>query len=111
MVISGLQAFFATLVTAMAAFVFAKYNFRFKSLLFGVAILVILIPKQTIAVPLFDWMLLLGLHGSRWSMVLPGIASGLGIVFFTQSFKQIPNELIELAKVEGFSLFRTFLLV
>ncbi len=111
MVISGLQAFFATLVTAMAAFVFAKYNFRFQSLLFGVAILVILIPKQTIAVPLFDWMLLLGLQGSRWSMVLPGIASGLGIVFFTQSFKQIPNELIELAKVEGFSLFRTFLLI
>ena len=109
--LSGSQAFFATLVTASAAFVFAKYRFRLKSLLFGVAILVILIPKQTMAVPLFDWMLLIGLQGSGWSMFFPGIASGLGIVFFTQAFRQIPNELIELAKVEGVSIFRTFLLI
>ena len=79
--------------------------------MFGVAILVILIPKQTMAVPLFDWMLLIGLQGSGWSMFFPGIASGLGIVFFTQAFRQIPNELIELAKVEGVSIFRTFLLI
>ena len=92
--ISGLQALFATLITAAAAFVFAKYSFRGKSFLFGVAILVILIPKQAMAVPLFDWMLWLGLQGTSWSLIFPGIASGLGIVFFTQVFRKIPNELL-----------------
>ena len=77
--ISGLQALFATLITSAAAFVFAKYSFRGKSFLFGVAILVILIPKQAMAVPLFDWMLWLGLQGTSWSLIFPGIASGLGI--------------------------------
>ncbi len=109
--ISGFQALLATFVTASAGFAFAKHSFRGKGFLFSVAILVILIPKQTIAVPLFDWMLLLGLQGSSWSLLLPGIASGLGIVFFTQVFAKIPNELIELAKVEGFSVARTFTLI
>ena len=109
--ISGLQALFATLITSAAAFVFAKYSFRGKSFLFGVAILVILIPKQAMAVPLFDWMLWLGLQGTSWSLIFPGIASGLGIVFFTQVFRKIPNELLELAKVEGFSIPRTFFLI
>lgn len=110
-VISGFQALLATLVTAAAGFAFAKHSFRGKGFLFGVAILVILIPKQTMAVPLFDWMLLLGLQGSSWALLLPGIASGLGIVFFTQVFGKIPDELLELARVEGYSVARIFTLI
>ena len=100
---SGMQAFLATVVCSAAGFIFAKYSFRGSGFLFGIAILVILIPKQAMAVPLFDWMLWLGLKGSGWSMVLPGIASGLGIVFFRQVFLKIPDDLIDLAKVEGYS--------
>ena len=110
-IISGLQALLAVMVTAAAGFVFAKYSFRGKSLVFGIAILVILIPKQALAVPLFDWMLWLGLQGENWALILPGIASGLGIVFFTQVFRKVPDELLELAKVEGLSVHRTFLLI
>ena len=106
--ISGGQAFFAMFVTAGTGFVFAKYRFRGKSILFAVAILVILIPKQAMAVPLFDWMLWLGLQGSTWSLLLPGVASGLGVVFFTQVFRKIPDELLDLAKVEGYSMGRIF---
>jgi ABC-type glycerol-3-phosphate transport system permease component len=109
--ISVCQALLAVFVTAAAGFVFAKYSFRGKSIVFGIAILVILIPKQALAVPLFDWMLWLGLHGGKWALTLPGIASGLGIVFFTQVFRKVPDELLELAKVEGLSVHRTFLLI
>jgi len=109
--ISVCQALLAVFVTAAAGFVFAKYSFRGKSIVFGIAILVILIPKQALALPLFDWMLWLGLHGGKWALILPGIASGLGIVFFTQVFRKVPDELLELAKVEGLSVHRTFLLI
>ena len=109
--ISVCQALLAVFVTAAAGFVFAKYSFRGKSIVFGIAILVILIPKQALAVPLFDWMLWLGLHGGKWALILPSIASGLGIVFFTQVFRKVPDELLELAKVEGLSVHRTFLLI
>ncbi len=108
MLISAGQAFFAIFVTAGVGFVFAKYPFPGRSVLFGVAILIILIPRQAMAVPLFDWMLWLGLQGSTWSMLLPGIASGLGVIFFTQIFRKIPDELLDLAKVEGYSSLRIF---
>ena len=110
-VISGIQAVLAMVVTAAVGFVFAKYSFRGKGLLFGIALLIILIPKQAMAVPLFDWMLWLGLQGGKWSMILPGLASGLGIVFFRQVFAKIPDELIDLARVEGYSGIRTFCLL
>jgi sn-glycerol 3-phosphate transport system permease protein len=107
--ISCIQALFATAVTACAGFAFAKLNFRFKGAFFLLAVLVILVPKQALAIPLFEWLTWLELNGSRWAVILPGIASGLGIVFFTQIFSRIPNELIDLARVEGASLPRTFI--
>ena len=109
--ISFSQAFLAVVVTAGAGFAFAKLEFPFKRLLFMLAILVILLPRQALAIPLFEWIALLELNGSAWSVILPGVASGIGIVFFTQVFRGVPDELIDLARVEGVSAFRTFLIV
>ena len=79
--VSGGQALLATLVTAAAGFAFSKLSFRGSSWLFGVAVLVILVPKQALAVPLFEWMAWLGWQGDLWSLALPGVASGLGPLF------------------------------
>ena len=65
--------------------------------------------KQALAVPLFEWMAWLGWQGELWSLVLPGVASGLGVIFFTQVFRKVPDELIDLAKVEGLNPVRIFL--
>ena len=102
------QALLATFVTAGAGFAFAKMRFKGSGMLFGIAILVILVPKQALAVPLFEWMSWLGWQGSLWSLAVPGIASGLGVVFFTQVFRKIPHELVDVARVEGLSSLGTF---
>ncbi len=102
------QATLATLVSAGAGFCLAKYRFRGNSLIFGLAVLIILMPKQTFAVPLFEWMSWLGLRGSLWSLLLPGAVSGMGVVFFYQIFRHFPEEWIELSRMEGLSPLRTF---
>ena len=99
----------ATFVTAAAGYAFSKMKFRGSGWLFGIAIIVILVPKQALAVPLFEWMAWLGWQGELWSLVLPGVASGLGVIFFTQVFRKVPDELIDLAKVEGLNPVRIFL--
>ncbi len=106
--VSGGQALLATFVTAAAGYAFSKMSFRGSGWLFGVAILVILVPKQALAVPLFEWMAWLGWQGELWSLALPGAASGLGVIFFTQVFRKVPDELIDLARVEGLNPVRTF---
>ena len=108
---SGSQALFATILTAMAGYAFAKYRFRWKNILFLLAILVILVPRQALAVPLFEWLTQLNLNGSLWAIILPGAASGIGVIFFTQIFRRVPDSLMDLAQVEGASEVRTFLVL
>ncbi|MGE4550633.1 MAG: carbohydrate ABC transporter permease, partial [Opitutales bacterium] len=100
---SGSQALFATILTAMAGYAFAKYRFRWKNILFLLAMLVILVPRQALAVPLFEWLTQLNLNGSLWAIILPGAASGIGVIFFTQIFRRVPDSLMGLAQVEGAS--------
>ena len=108
MLAAGGQAILATLVTAMAGYAFAKLRFPCKSILFLLAILVILVPRQALAIPVFKWIVQLGLWGDLWTIILLGAASGIGVIFFTQMFRRIPNSLVDLARVEGSSEFRTF---
>ena len=51
-----------------------------------------------------------GEYGYEWNLYgfMLSVASGLGVVFFTKVFRNIPDELIDLARVEGESLLRTF---
>ena len=47
--------------------------------------------------------------GSPYGLLISGVASGLGVLFFTQVFRKIPDELMDLARVEGQSLVRSFI--
>jgi ABC-type glycerol-3-phosphate transport system permease component len=105
------QSLLATLVSALAGFALAKYSFRGRSFLVGLAVIIILVPRQALVVPIFEWFNWLGWTGTSLSLILCGIASGLGVVFFSQSFKQLPNELMEVSRVEGLSPVRLFLLI
>ena len=60
LVLSFGQAFLATLISAGAGFCLAKYKFRGRGLVLFLAIFLVLIPKQTLAVPTFDWISWLG---------------------------------------------------
>ncbi len=107
--LAGGQALFACFVTAGVGFAIAKGNFKGKSFLFGIALLVILFPKQMMSISLFEWLTKLGITGNYYGLLMSGLASGLGVVFFTQFFRKIPDELIDLAKLEGEGFFRTFI--
>ena len=109
--VSVFQALFAVIVTAGAGFAFAKLRFPCKRFLFLLAVLVILVPRQALVIPLFEWLAWLELNGSLWAVILPGIASGIGLVFFTQIFRRVPDELVDLARVEGASPFRSYLAI
>ena len=103
------QAILACLVTAAVGFALAKGRFRGKMILTGVSLLVILYPKQAMNLSLFDWMASMEMTGSSYSLLISGVASGLGVLFFTQVFRKIPDELMDLARVEGESLGESFL--
>ena len=102
----------AVLVTSMAGYVFARHRFRGRKLLFLLAVVAIVMPQQALVVSLFDWIHTLHLFDNLLGVILPGLVSGLGVIYFTQVYKQIPDELFEAARLAGaseFAVYRTLL--
>jgi ABC-type glycerol-3-phosphate transport system permease component len=109
LVIAVAQTALALGFSAAAGFAFAKHRFRGQRALFALAVLVVLIPRQVMVLPLFMWMNDLRLLDGPWSVIWPGAVSGIGVIYFTQACKRIPDELLDMARSEGASEYRLFL--
>jgi multiple sugar transport system permease protein len=103
-------AVLGTLVTSsMAGFAFAKLNFKGKEALFLIYLSTMIIPTQILLVPRFILFDKLHLVNTHWAIILPGLFSVLGTFIMRQFFSTLPNELLEASKVDGASVFRTYL--
>lgn len=94
------------LISAMAGFAFAKFEFRGKNALFIIVLITFMIPVEVIIIPLYilmrDWGWINTWHG----LFIPGIANGLVIFMFRQFFADIPQEILDAARVDGASWLR-----
>ncbi len=113
---------------ALAAYAFARLKYPGSSLVFGLVIFTIVVPPQTIMVPLyltyryFDGLGLVGLLTNRssfnlidtfWPFIISsatamGLKNGLYIYIFRQFFRGIPKEIEEAALVDGAGVAKTF---
>ena len=84
-----------------AAYAFAKREFPLKGLLFGIVLVAFMIPLQLTYIPVYLRMQDLNLIYTLWPQILPLGADAFGIFMLRQSFKQIPDEIIESAKLDS----------
>ena len=96
------------LIASMAAFPLAKYKFPGKSIFFTMVVYSLMFAPQVTAVPNFITVSFIGLVDTYWAIILPAIASSLGLYLMKQFMTQIPDELIESAKIDGASEYRIF---
>lgn len=96
---------------ALAGFAFSKYKFPGRDFLFYFVIATMLVPPEVGAVPLFVIMKKLNLINSLWSLVIPRIATAVGIFYMNQYIRDVPDELIEAARIDGCKDFSIFLRV
>ena len=89
------------LVCSLAAYAFARLQFRGKNAMFMLFLSSMMIPAQVTLIPkyvLFSWMDLLNTHTS---LILPSLFSAFGVFLLRQHFLNIPNEISEAAKIDG----------
>lgn len=91
------------LIAAPAGYALAKLPFRGRSLLFGGVLLGLLIPIQVPAIPLYVAIAYAGLLNTYTALVLPFIISMFAIFLFRQFFLTYPDEIIDAARLDGFS--------
>lgn len=97
-----------TIVSALAAFAFAKLNFPFRDKLFFVYIILLILPLQVTLVPNYMVLEKLNLLNNFLAIILPGTFSAFGICLLRQSIKYIPDSSIEAARIDGAGYFKIF---
>jgi raffinose/stachyose/melibiose transport system permease protein len=97
-------------LSCLAGYGIARFQFRGRNLIFYTLLLGLMVPFQSIMIPLFYQLRDLKLLGTYWAFILPAIALGLPFgVFLMQSyFLDLPKELADAAKVDGCTEFQTF---
>ncbi|URZ17651.1 carbohydrate ABC transporter permease [Clostridium felsineum] len=88
-------------VSIFGAYSFAKIKFKYKTQIFFMFIILMIMPYQVTLVPIYIIMKKLNLVGSYASVILPGIFSTFGVFLMTQFMKSIPDEQCQAAKIDG----------
>ncbi|WP_295103831.1 carbohydrate ABC transporter permease [uncultured Microbacterium sp.] len=96
------------LSAAMAGYVFAKFEFRSKKLLFALILATMMVPLQVTIVPVFMLVRGMGLADTLLALIVPALPTAFGTFLMRQYFMGIPTELGEAAQLDGAGPWRTF---
>lgn len=108
-VISSTIAIAVVFFSTLAGYAFAKLNFRGRNGLMLAVIATMAIPTQLGIIPLFMLTAELKLTNTLGAVIIPGLVSAFGVFFMRQYLVDtIPDELIEAARMDGASMWRTF---
>jgi multiple sugar transport system permease protein len=108
LLITGCIVVCGMLVNSMAAYAFARLQWRGRDLLFNLVLALMILPFEAIAIPLFYGASILGLRDGYSVQILPFIANAFSIYLFYSFFIGMPKELEEAARIDGASTLRTF---
>ena len=97
-----------TITCTLSGYAFAMVSFPGKNTIFGIFLATMMVPIQTIIIPVFIIVKDLGLAGSISSLIVPALASAFGTFLMRQYFMQMPRELGEAARIDGATQFGVF---
>jgi len=100
-----------TVLACLGGYGFAKFRFPGKHLLFVLMVLLMMLPLQVTLVPNYIVLDRLGWIGSYAALILPGICSVFGVFLLTQTFRSIPDSILEAARLDGAGQLKTLFFV
>lgn len=96
---------------SLAGFAFAKYRFPARNALFYFVVATMTIPAEVGSIPLFLIMRNLDLINNLWSLILPRLATAVGVFYHRQYMMEVPDEILEAARIDGCRDFGIFVRV
>lgn len=99
----------ATLLSVLGGYALAKFDFPGKKAVFAVVIGAVAVPGTALAVPTFLMFSEMGITNTPLAVIIPSLISPFGLyLMWTFASEAIPTELMEAARIDGASEFRTF---
>lgn len=96
------------LINSLAAYGFAKFEFKGRNIVFMGLLATLMIPGQITMIPSFLLMKNLGWLDTYAGLIIPGLAGAFGIFFLRQYMMTIPDEYLDAARIDGASEYGIF---
>ncbi len=96
------------IIASMAAYPLAKYQFPGHKGLSKLMVWALLFTPQVTSLPTYFLMAATGILDTYWALLLPPLASTMGVYLMSNFMSQIPQSVIEAATIDGASIFRTY---
>lgn len=96
------------LVAVPAAWAFGSFDFKGKRILFTIYIVLMLMPFQVTMLSSYLVLSKMKLMGTNWSVILPAVFSTFPVFIMYQSFRRIPREILEAARMDGAGEWKIF---
>ncbi|HEX5414898.1 MAG TPA: carbohydrate ABC transporter permease [Chloroflexota bacterium] len=90
----------------LAGYAFGRLTFPGRNILFALFLLQMMLPASALVVPNYETMRTLNLIDTRTAIMLPAFVSGFGTFLMTQTFRALPREFEEAARIDGANTFQ-----
>ena len=106
--IASTAAVSSLVVSSLAGYGFAKFRFPGRDVFFFGIIGILMVPFQSVVIPLYMWVNRLGLLDTYLGIVAPDLVSVFGVFLMRQAIEVIPNDYIDAARIDGCSELQIF---
>ena len=111
-IIAGSASLLSVFVSALTAYALVVYDFKLKGPAFTFILAVLMIPTQVSAIGFVRFMIELGFFNTYVPLIVPALAAPATVFFIRQFMKSsFPLDIVEAARIDGSSEFRTFLTI
>lgn len=104
-IVGVVQTAITVLFSSWAAFAVSRIQFKGKTFIFALILVGMMVPVESIVVPLFDMITAFGWTNGYNALIWPGMMLPLAFLILKQFIDQLPNELLEAAKIDGANIF------
>ena len=107
-IVSGMSCLFSCLFSTMTAYAFSKKQFAGRDRLRGIFLATMMVPGECMIIPMYLIARKLGLVNTLAAMIIPLISSAFGTTMMYSFMKNVPDELLESADIDGCGELRKF---
>lgn len=101
----------AVLTATMAAYAFARLNFKGKNFMFSLVLFQMMVPGQIFIIPQYLMVSKMGLLDTVFALIFPGLVTAFGTFLLRQAYLGLPKDLEEAARLDGCNIGQTLLYI
>lgn len=101
----------AVLTATMAGYAFGRLKFKGRDIAFSLVLIQMMIPGQVFIIPQYLMVSKLGMLNTIFALIFPGLVTAFGTFLMRQAYMSLPKSLDEAARLDGCTIFQTFLYV